>query len=48
MHKAIGIERVVFTQPSIYGTDNGAILRRIRCAQRGNAGPGPQCGGGPR
>ncbi len=26
MHKAIGIERVVFTQPSIYGTDNGAIL----------------------
>lgn len=26
MHKAMGIERVVFTQPSIYGTDNGAIL----------------------
>ncbi len=26
MHEAIGVERVVFTQPSIYGTDNGAIL----------------------
>ncbi len=26
MHEAMGIERVVFTQPSIYGTDNGAIL----------------------
>ncbi len=26
MHRAMGIERVVFTQPSIYGTDNRAIL----------------------
>jgi predicted TIM-barrel fold metal-dependent hydrolase len=26
MHRQIGIERVVFTQPSIYGTDNSAIL----------------------
>jgi 2-pyrone-4,6-dicarboxylate lactonase len=26
MHAQIGIERVVFTQPSIYGTDNTAIL----------------------
>ena len=26
MHEAMGIERVVFTQPSIYGTDNRAIL----------------------
>jgi predicted TIM-barrel fold metal-dependent hydrolase len=26
MHDALGIERVVFTQPSVYGTDNSAIL----------------------
>ena len=26
MHAQIGVERVVFTQPSIYGTDNSAIL----------------------
>lgn len=26
MHGAMGIDRVVFTQPSVYGTDNGAIL----------------------
>lgn len=26
MHRQIGIERVVFTQPSAYGTDNSAIL----------------------
>ena len=26
MHRQIGIERVVFAQPSIYGTDNSAIL----------------------
>jgi predicted TIM-barrel fold metal-dependent hydrolase len=26
MHRQIGIARVVFTQPSIYGTDNSAIL----------------------
>ncbi|HEY5652163.1 MAG TPA: amidohydrolase family protein [Acidimicrobiia bacterium] len=26
MHRALGIERVVFTQPSVYGTDNSAIL----------------------
>jgi predicted TIM-barrel fold metal-dependent hydrolase len=26
MHGQIGIERVVFTQPSVYGTDNSAIL----------------------
>lgn len=26
MHAQLGIERVVFTQPSIYGTDNSAIL----------------------
>lgn len=26
MHAQIGIDRVVFTQPSIYGTDNSAIL----------------------
>jgi 2-pyrone-4,6-dicarboxylate lactonase len=26
LHAALGIERVVFTQPSVYGTDNSAIL----------------------
>ena len=26
MHEKLGIERVVFTQPSVYGTDNSAIL----------------------
>jgi 2-pyrone-4,6-dicarboxylate lactonase len=26
MHGQLGIERVVFTQPSVYGTDNSAIL----------------------
>lgn len=26
MHSQIGIDRVVFTQPSVYGTDNSAIL----------------------
>lgn len=26
MHTQIGIDRVVFTQPSVYGTDNSAIL----------------------
>lgn len=26
MHAMLGIERVVFTQPSVYGTDNSAIL----------------------
>ena len=26
MHSQLGIERVVFTQPSVYGTDNSAIL----------------------
>lgn len=26
LHSTLGIERVVFTQPSVYGTDNSAIL----------------------
>lgn len=26
LHKILGIDRVVFTQPSVYGTDNSAIL----------------------
>ena len=29
MHDRLGIERVVLTQPSIYGTDNSAILEAI-------------------
>src|SRR5438046_6052026 len=27
LHATLGIDRVVFTQPSIYGTDNSAILK---------------------
>ena len=30
LHATLGIERVVFTQPSIYGTDNSAILDAMR------------------
>src|SRR5687768_8182426 len=26
LHATLGIERVVFTQPSVYGTDNSALL----------------------
>src|SRR5262245_29456313 len=26
LHATLGVERVVFTQPSVYGTDNAAIL----------------------
>jgi 2-pyrone-4,6-dicarboxylate lactonase len=26
LHRTLGVDRVVFTQPSIYGTDNSAIL----------------------
>ena len=26
LHATLGIDRVVFTQPSVYGTDNSAIL----------------------
>jgi predicted TIM-barrel fold metal-dependent hydrolase len=29
MHAKLGIERVVFTQPSVYGTDNSAILDAV-------------------
>ncbi len=29
MHRTIGIERVVLTQPSVYGTDNSAILDAV-------------------
>ena len=27
MHQTLGIDRVVFTQPSVYGVDNSAILK---------------------
>jgi 2-pyrone-4,6-dicarboxylate lactonase len=30
LHATLGIDRVVFTQPSIYGTDNSAILDGMR------------------
>lgn len=29
LHATLGIERVVFTQPSVYGTDNSAILEAM-------------------
>ena len=29
MHSMLGIDRVVFTQPSVYGTDNSAILDAV-------------------
>jgi 2-pyrone-4,6-dicarboxylate lactonase len=29
LHATLGIERVVFTQPSVYGTDNSAILNAM-------------------
>lgn len=29
LHDTLGIERVVFTQPSVYGTDNSAILNAM-------------------
>ncbi|MGC1441286.1 MAG: amidohydrolase family protein, partial [Burkholderiaceae bacterium] len=29
MHKVLGIERAVLTQPSVYGTDNTAILEAV-------------------
>lgn len=30
LHATLGIERVVFTQPSVYGTDNSAILDGVK------------------
>jgi len=30
LHRRLGIERVVFVQPSVYGTDNGCMLAAIR------------------
>ena len=38
MHSMLGIERVVFTQPSVYGIDNSAILDAMaRIAHRARA-----------
>src|ERR671914_1037387 len=38
LHATLGIERVVFTQPSVYGTDNSAIVDGMRAlnAERPN------------
>lgn len=30
LHKTLGVDRVVFTQPSVYGTDNSAILDGVQ------------------
>lgn len=38
LHATLGIERVVFTQPSIYGTDNSAILDAMRALERETPG----------
>jgi 2-pyrone-4,6-dicarboxylate lactonase len=34
LHATLGIERVVFTQPSVYGTDNSAILNGMAALNR--------------
>jgi predicted TIM-barrel fold metal-dependent hydrolase len=34
LHATLGIERVVFTQPSVYGIDNSAILDGMRALNR--------------
>src|SRR3954471_8649720 len=34
LHATLGIDRVVFTQPSIYGTDNSAILDGMAALNR--------------
>jgi len=34
LHATLGIERVVFTQPSVYGTDNSAILDAMAVLNR--------------
>jgi predicted TIM-barrel fold metal-dependent hydrolase len=34
LHATLGVERVVFTQPSVYGTDNSAILNGMAALNR--------------
>ena len=34
LHATLGIDRVVFTQPSVYGTDNSAILNGMAALNR--------------
>ena len=38
LHATLGIERVVFTQPSVYGTDNSAILDATAVLNSDNPG----------
>ena len=38
LHATLGIERVVFTQPSVYGTDNSAILDAMAALNSDNPG----------
>src|SRR5215216_8014911 len=40
LHATLGIERVVFTQPSVYGTDNSAILDAMAVLNRQAANRG--------
>src|ERR1700736_2383980 len=41
LHATLGIDRVVFTQPSVYGTDNSAVLDGMAAlnAERPNRRP---------
>src|SRR5258707_7549087 len=41
LHATLGIARVVFTQPSVYGTDNSAILDAMAALNRDT--PGRAC-----
>jgi 2-pyrone-4,6-dicarboxylate lactonase len=34
LHETLGVDRVVFTQPSVYGTDNSAILNGMAALNR--------------
>ena len=36
LHSVLGIDRVVFTQPSVYGVDNSAILKGMNELNEGN------------
>ena len=38
LHKTLGVDRVVFTQPSTYGTDNSAILDGMKALNQETPG----------
>ena len=45
LHATLGVDRVVFTQPSIYGIDNSAILDGMAALNARDAEPGARGGG---